>query len=308
MMPLLIEDVRSAMTPSGAFRSWAHLPTGPVADENAFATALILEQLHRLGIGPMLEDIRDRAITFLLTCERPRGSGRFGFYPAGTQPDWIRDPLPPDTDDTALCSLALFQAGRWPRERLRRQVCEVLAPYRLSRRPAGVNWLRPGIYPTWMDGRRLRNPIDICVNLNILTLTRAAGLDQAQGTGMIDMIRAALDWAGPSPERARQVMPYYPHPAELVQALVRAVSHDVEGARELLRIVRTKPWATYETEPDTPICGSLGGGLIWTCPLLQRLRRHDGSDGAGRWMGHGCRESAWLSGPRAPARKAHENR
>jgi hypothetical protein len=275
MMPSLIEDVRAAMTPNGAFRSWAHLPTGPVADENGFATVLVLEQLHRLGMWPLLEDGRDRAIAFLLACERARGSGRFGFFPAGAQPDWIADALPPDTDDTALYSLALFQAGRWPRERLRQQVCEVLAPYRLSRRPAGAAWFRPGIYPTWMDSRRLRNPIDICVNLNILTLTKAAGLDQDHGIGIIDMIHAALDWAGHSPERARQIMPYYPHPAELVQALVRAVSHDVDGARELLRIVRTKPWARYETTQDTPICGSLGGGLIWTCPLLQRQRRCD---------------------------------
>ena len=268
----LRSQVLAAAAPSGAFQSIAHLPSGPVADENAFVTALVLDQFEALEPDRALADVRRRALGFLRRCERSAGSGRVGVYPDGAQPAWIAETLPPDADDTVLCSLALFRAGHRPGNDLR-QVLQVLDVHRLAERPRGADWYRAGIYPTWMDSRRLRNPIDVCVNVNVLTLIEVSGIGRGHGAGILDMLAAALDWAGSHEPRARAIMPYYPHPGELAHALARAVSAGVDGTRALLERVQAQPWSACEDWINAPVCGSLGGGLVWTCPLLQALRR-----------------------------------
>jgi hypothetical protein len=269
----LREQVLAAFAPSGAFQSIAHLPSGPVADQNAFVTALVLDQVEAFEADRSLVAVRQRAVDFLRRCERSTGSGRFGFYPDGAQPAWIAGILPPDTDDTALCSLALFRAGHWQKDDLRRQVHEVLDVHRLAARPSGADWYRAGIYPTWMDSRRMRNPIDVCVNVNALILIEVSGIGRRHGSGILDMLAAALDWAGSDQRRARSITPYYPHPGELMHTLARAVSAGVDGAKALLERVQAQPWSACEDWINAPVCGALGGGMIWTCPLLQALRR-----------------------------------
>ena len=156
---MTIEKLRSAIlasqASSGAFPSIAYLPGGPVADENAFVTALVIEQLSMTDMDPEIAGACERGAGFLFACQQR--SGAFSFYPVNAQPAWLGEFLPPDADDTALCSLALFRSGLWPRSSLRRQVFEVLETYRLQTRPRGAEWYRAGIYPTWLDSRRLHN-------------------------------------------------------------------------------------------------------------------------------------------------------
>lgn len=264
----LREMIKRAATDSGAFPSVAHLPGGPVADENAFVTALACDLLGKLDAGPEIEAIRQRGLDFLLRCRRPGGG--FAFYPADAQPAWIPDFLPADADDSALCALALFHAGRWHRPDLR-HMTEVLDSHRVRTRPLGQTWFRADVYPTWLDTRRLRNPIDVCVNVNVLLLIETSGV--GSGSAIVGMVGAALDWVGECPIRARSIMPWYPHPVEFRLALERAEAGGVQAAASLLRRVRAQAWGACDEPADAPVCCSPGGGVVWKSPLLQALRR-----------------------------------
>lgn len=88
---------------SGAFPAIAHPPSGPVPDENAFVTALVVNLLSRVAPDPKVEKVRQRGLDFLLRCERPDRPGAFSFYPSYGHPPWIGEVLPADADDTALC-------------------------------------------------------------------------------------------------------------------------------------------------------------------------------------------------------------
>lgn len=267
---------------SGAFPSIAHPPSGPVPDENAFVTALVVNLLSRVALDPGVENARQRGLDFLLRCERPDRPGAFSFYPAYAHPAWIGEVLPADADDTALCSLALFYGGRWRRSMLHRQVREILGRHRLEKQPSGAPWFRAGVYPTWLDAGKLHNPIDVCVNLNIAALIEEAGVDSRHGHGgIMEMADAALDWAGNCPERVRTIMPYYPHPAEMGHALERAAMAGVQGAESLLKRFRSQARSRCEDPATMPVCASPGGGIIWTSPVLQNVRR---------WVRKGRRE------------------
>jgi hypothetical protein len=266
-------------TCSGAFASFAHLPGGPVEDDNAFATVLVLDLLAGARRDPEIERLCERAIAFLLRCRR--ASGAFGFYPCGAQPAWIGEGLAADADDTALISVALFHAGVLRREELERQVRVTLARYRLQRQPQGAPWFRAGVYPTWLDAARLRNPIDLCVNVNVAVLIHESGVGPEHGYGgILAMVGAGLDWAGAGAARARAITPYYPHPAELGHALGRAVQAGVSGACGLLERCLAQPWSRREEAGNAPICSSLGAGVVWTSPLLQAVRGWAQQEGA----------------------------
>lgn len=258
---------------SGAFPAIAHPPSGSVPDENAFVTALIVNLLGEVAADPEIAEARQRGLDFLLRCERPGRPGAFSFYPAYAHPAWIGEFLPVDADDTALSALALFRAGRWRRSALRREVREVLGRHRVEERPHGAPWFRAGVYPTWLDAGRLHNPIDVCVNLNVAVLIQESGVGSRHGHGgILEMVGAALDWVGDSPERARAITPYYPHPAELGHALERAVAAGVRGAGGLLKRLRAQAWSRCEDPVSAPICSSLGAGVVWTSPVLQAVR------------------------------------
>jgi hypothetical protein len=266
-----VETILGRQAPSGAFLSTAHLPAGPVNDENAFVTALVIDLLIQTDPHPALANAIERALEFLLRCQHPGCPGAFCFYPADAQPAWIGESLPPDTDDTALCSIALFRAGRWSRG-LRRQVHDLLGRYRLATRPRGEEWFRAGVYPTWLDSARLCNPIDVCVNINVLTLIKLAGLDSRHGDGILEMVGAALDWAGDRPDRARLITPYYPHPSEMEHALERAANARVHEAQALRARMSNRSSNASQDPSLLPVCCSLGGGVVWTSPALQAAR------------------------------------
>lgn len=265
--------ILAAQGESGAFPAIAHPPDGPVPDENAFVTALVVDLLMNLASNPEVAHAIERGLDFLLRCERPGRPGAFSFYPPHAHPTWIGEALPADADDTALISLAHFRAGRWQRSDLRRQVRHVLGRYRVERQPAGAPWFRSGVYPTWLDASRLPNPIDVCVNLNIAVLIAESKAGPPHGHGgIMEMVAAALDWVGDSPERAMAIMPYYPHPAELGYALERAAAAGIREAASLLERFRAQTWGRSEDPVNTPICSSLGTRVVWTSPVLKAVR------------------------------------
>jgi hypothetical protein len=265
-------EIAAGQAPSGAFISIVELRSGPVRDENAFVTALVLELIATSEPLPGLADARERALDFLERCERAPPWGGFAFYPADAQPRWLREPLPADVDDTALCSLALYRGGRWPQSRLRHQVLAVLDRYRLEQKPAGAEWFQTGVYPTWLNAKRLRNPIDVCANVNVATLLQASGLGESRSRGIVHMVEAALDWVADRRERMQAIMPYYSHPAELGHALRRAVSAGVSGAEDLLTRFGAQGWWQGSEDRTAPVCCSLGARVVWSSPVLQAAR------------------------------------
>lgn len=265
-------EIVAGQAPSGAFTSIVQLSSGAVTDENAFVTALVLDALATSEPFPGLADIRERALDFLERCERTPPWGGFAFYPSDAQPRWLREQLPADVDDTALCSLALYRAGRWPQSRLRHQVLEVLERHRLSAKPAGAGWFQTGVYPTWLNAKRLCNPIDVCANLNVASLLEASGLGDTRTRGIVHMADAALDWVADRPERMNVIMPYYSHPAELGHALQRAVRAGVRGADRLLARFSARGWWQGRDDRTAPICCSLGARAVWRSPVLQAAR------------------------------------
>ena len=265
-------EIAAGQAPSGAFLSLVQLASGPVTDENAFVTALVLERLATREPSPGRGDVCERALDFLERCERAAPRGGFAFYPIGAQPRWLREPLPADVDDTALCSLALYRGGRWSQNRLRHQVVEVLDRYRLAAKPGGAEWFQPGVYPTWLSDKLLRNPIDVCANVNVATLLEASGVGEGHSRGIVHMVEAALDWVANRRERMQAIMPYYCHPAELGHALQRAVSAGVSGADELLARFGAQGWWQGSEDRAAPICCSLGARVVWSSPVLQAAR------------------------------------
>lgn len=268
----LLSRVLGAQTKSGAFPSIAQLPGGPVVDENAFVTALVLDILSHDKSSPEIAAACRRGVDFLLRCESPGLPGAFSFYPVNGQPDWIQELLPPDADDTALCALALYSAGYWPQDKLRHVVWEVLSHHRLQQKPDGAPWFQAGVYPTWLDSRRQRNPIDICVNINVATLMRKSTVDKTYYQGIMDLAEAALKWAGADRERLQKIMPFYPHVAELGFAIQRALSAGVSGAEGLWELFNKLPAEICESDVDTPVCCSIGTGVVWVSPALQMAR------------------------------------
>jgi hypothetical protein len=264
----MFADLLKFQTASGAFASEPHLQSRIVTDENSFITSLILLQLAHFKEDPQISEACKKAADFLLKCSH---AGAFWFYALGEQPAWIREALPADIDDTALGSLALFRAGLWTRDQLRQQV-DLLGRYRIAQIPRGAAWFRAGVFPTWMSHSRMRNAIDLCVNVNVLALLAAAEASPARSEGILEMIEAALDWAGTSGERARLLIPYYAHPAELAFALARAAAFGCSDANGLLVKVQAQSWSVQDNESSSGICCSLGGGAVWHSKALAIAR------------------------------------
>jgi hypothetical protein len=258
-----------AQTPSGAFRSFVQRPTLCIPDENAFATALVMEALSSWP-GSSVQKVRAAAIAFLLRCQRPGRPGAFAFYPADAHPDWFPGTLPADADDTALATLVLHRQGFWSIADLRRVASDVLLPYRV-RRAGCPTWLRPGGFPTWLDAARRCNPIDICVNLNVATLLHVSERHQSECDRIIDMIGEALLWAGNCTKRQATLSPFYRNTKEMEVAIARAVNAGVRGAERLRAVAPICPLSAVVCS-QCSICCSVDGEVSWYCPVLWRVR------------------------------------
>jgi hypothetical protein len=268
----LIEFILSSQLPSGAFPSIASLTDENFVDENSFTTALVISILSDFNTNSQVYNACKRGIDYLLSCENPKNSGMFGFYPVNLQPKWIKEFLPPDTDDTALCSLALFYNGYWNRNQLKHQINNVLKPYQLSQKVPGMEWFRVGVYPTWLDRKRMNNPIDICVNINVATLIKEAQIANDNADKIFEMVNSAFNWVGNDYGRMQQITPFYPNPLELYYSLQRAKEAGLSEASKALLNMKLLPWER-SSSLNTPICCSIGSGVIWKSPILQHARR-----------------------------------
>lgn len=276
----LIDIVREAQTPAGAFASTVHLYDRAIPDDNCFVTALVLRELAGMPEREHMRPIIDRALDFLLRCESPERPGAFHFYPPSDHPDWIGARLAPDADDTALATLMLVEYGRWPVDRIQVALREILDPFRLHYRPPRAKpWVRAGVWMTWLENPHLTltNVVDCCVNVNVLALLHAAGwVDHPAYRAICRMVDAGVQMAGSSGVNARLLVPYYPHPAELYLAIQHAARRGATALRDILTCLGRYPWATVDRDQGwpahRPVCGSLDGRITWTSEGLQAVR------------------------------------
>ena len=163
---------------SGAFHRSIVSKDRCVDDCNGFATALVLRAMRHYSAAPELEALRQRALDFLESCASPQLPGAFGFWPLSQRPAWACR-VPADIDDTAVINLEPAIHGRRSLIDVQRVFYEVLLPNLLvDVDPYGPPWMIPLVFPTWLapDSQHRPNPVDCCVNTNVLALMAYAGL------------------------------------------------------------------------------------------------------------------------------------
>jgi len=277
----LLSKVSEVQSADGAFSSTVHWGTKRHQDWNGFTTALVLRALHALPACDALRGIRERALGFLLKCAATDPPGAFSFWPAGAQPRWIPETLPPDADDTAVYAVELARHGCLDQRAMRRIACLALVPFRLREidQPAPT-WLRPGVFFTWLRREDRANVVDCCANANVVAFLAYSGQPHMPGyREACSMIEDAIRWAGDSRVRARSLSPFYAHPVELLYAVEHAVQCGAESLRPSLSLLRDRQWAREDgadeaevVDLDRPICSNAYGGVFWTSRALQMAR------------------------------------
>ena len=268
----LAQHLGGWQTASGAFTSRIVFGEREEDDANGFVTALVLRHLPAL---PELDALSRRALDFLERCESTSLPGAFGFWPVGERPAWAGR-VPTDIDDTAIMNLELARHARRSREAAQRVVYERLMPSLLSEvtQPAPP-WIIPLVFPTWLaEGSHRQNPVDCCVNANVVALMRWCGLTALPGyQEACAMIDAALAWAGDDMMRLTTLTPYYPNPQELLYALSHAVACGVKELGQAHARLSTL-MARHLVPPRLQgvVCGNAYRGPYWVCPALEALR------------------------------------
>jgi hypothetical protein len=259
---------------NGAFRSYMVYPDRWEEDQNGFVTALVLRALRRWPESATLSRMRERALDFLEQCASSRWAGGFGFWPERQRPSWAKN-VPADLDDTAIMNLELLLHGRRTMVEARRVIFEVLVPQlRMRREQFDPPWIRPGVFPTWLtDNDRSANPIDCCVNANIIGLMAYTGLSHLPGYGEVcSMLREALLWARTSPARLASLTPYYPEPNELQLALENAVYSGATDLQPALRAVSALPTRFLNADGVRFLCSNAYGPPYWHSSAVHLAR------------------------------------
>jgi hypothetical protein len=133
-----------------------------------------------------------------------------------------------------------------------------------------------GVFLTWLHRGVRPNPVDCCVNANVIALMASAGLTHLPGYAeACAMIQEGLRWANQSWDRAQALVPYYPDPRELYYALHHAVEWGAESCAPALRLLREFSPKGEPNMPSaqSPIFGSSDGSVVWTSPVLAAARR-----------------------------------
>lgn len=281
-MDQLLDAILAFQSPGGAFASTVSFDRFSGEDLNCFTTALVVRELTSfsrltdIGKRADLEDANRRAIGYLLRSHASGSRCTFAFYPPDQHPFWIGDRLPADADDSSVVALELFRAGKLTDQQLRDLAKRYLIPFRaaMTAHTASKPWHCDGAFLTWLDAEHDPNPIDCCVNANVLALLAATGLsDHPSYRAAISLIETAVSWAGNHPARLREITPFYPDPREFAYALRHAVDW---GATELRKPAHALEKAIESLpEPRGPrrFYSNLAGTVFWEAPVIELARR-----------------------------------
>ena len=276
----LLPHIEVGQSPGGTFLSTVHLPSGEVEDTNCFITALVLRELSQLRYASSwqqtaeLEDASRRALGYLMRSVYPVSPHAYSFYPHQYHPFWMDTTLFADADDTAVIALELVRYGKRDPEIFTYIAENYLRIYRASGTHLYAPWQREGVYLTWFTTADIDNPIDCCVNTNVVAMLAVAGLQDTPGyKEACAMINDAAAWAGADHERLRQLTPYYPHPIEWYYALDHAVKSGAEALRPARDVLASASWLDQSIDTQHPVCSSLDGDIVWTSDVLHHVRQ-----------------------------------
>jgi hypothetical protein len=263
---------------SGAFHSRVYFRSETEDDWNGFTTALVLRELAPLPASNALGRARERALDFLEQCESRNRPGCFAFWPRDRWPHWIVS-FPEDADDTSVMVSELLRHGRLTIAQAREIVDAVLVSDRLadSVTPLRSPWLRPGVFLTWLAQDTGDNPVDCCVNTNVVGLMAQLHLNEAPGyQEACEMLIDAAKWADGSWERVSALSPFYPHPFELIHALQHAIELGAEpltSALERLQgLVRQPAPENTLLDSRAPVFSTGDRTMIWTSDAIEYAR------------------------------------
>ncbi|BAZ36681.1 hypothetical protein NIES4101_26010 (plasmid) [Calothrix sp. NIES-4101] len=272
-----VAAIGKKLSPGGAFLSSVRLPIGEVEDRNCFVTGLVLRETATLPECPTLKELRRKASAFLLRSQYPSHPYSFAFYPLRSHPFWMQQALYADADDTSVIALELVRAGHWPAEVLTRIIEQYLFRYRAIgdlRHHRKAVWQPEGVFLTWFSTACRENPIDCCVNTNVVALLAVAGLAAHESyTAACVMINAAAQMTVAQPSRLRAFTPYYPHPVEWFYALDHAVqvgACELLPAREAIGSLQQVQESLFST---VPLCSDAVGNIVWTAEVITLARR-----------------------------------
>lgn len=283
-MDNLVRKICRQQSPGGGFISTVHLPFGKEEESNCFVTALVLRELSALRRLPgwempeMLEDACRRAAGYLIRSRYPVYPNLYSFYPYRRHPFWMKNPLYADADDTCIIALELVRHGYKPADTLFSIADKYLQKYRATGDFSGhltAPWHRDGAFLTWFTTADFPNPIDCCVNANVLALLASAGLKNRPGyLEACNMIDEAVVWAGKNPFRLREITPYYPHPVEFYRAVEHSVRSGVDELRPALDGLSAIPRIFDKPRADstTPVCASLDDNFSWFAEVVHVAR------------------------------------
>jgi len=149
-----LQFLAASQRPNGEFPTyWSRTVTmdRPTAVASPFVTGMVLLALRDVS---ETEAIRERGLAHLRSWRRPDGT--FAFFSAG---------IDPDLDDTCLLNWLLLQQEpkAFQYDALARCILALQRP--------------DGLFPTWIrTDPMLPNPVDPCVNVNVLRFLDACGL------------------------------------------------------------------------------------------------------------------------------------
>lgn len=268
----LLSAVLASQTANGAFPSEVYMRNDRIMDdENGFITALVLFTLLKQEQTSPVSQAIGCALDFIEACEERPFSGTFTFYPAGLPSAKLNLPLPADLDDSALCILALVHAGRRDRAWACRVLPEVFDKNRLLYTHAHPAWVRPGAFKTWLSVGA-DNPVDCCVNLNVLALYAYLGLTHSVVyKTALQSVLLGLKLTGLDALHMRQLAPFYAHPYEVYACIKRAVAFGATELTDQLRVFRR--FEAYNPgEGSHPVCCNHWGQPVWFSCALQWAR------------------------------------
>ncbi|MBA6304203.1 hypothetical protein [Colwellia sp. MB02u-14] len=275
----LLALIRNSQLASGAFRSLVHFPDASCCeDENAFVTALVLRHSRHLSLMHTLPDVFERALAFLARCQSSRFAGMYRFWPKADHPSWLGSfCIAEDADDSAIISLELQLYHRQNIEVASNLAQKVLEQHRFfDSNLTRDDWRKQGVFLTWLDYLETPNPVDCCVNTNIIALLAHCGLKDLAGYQQTcQMINDAIVNSDGCETFIASLCPYYPDAVELYFALENAVAmggdlqpafHFLSQQAWLLACLRKKQL------DNLPICSHQNGTIYWTSEVLQAIR------------------------------------
>ncbi|MBL4862476.1 MAG: hypothetical protein JKY09_05600 [Crocinitomicaceae bacterium] len=266
---------------SGAFKSIVHLPHTRYEDSNAFITALVLRHARILKLNEVLPKVFERAVHFLRKCESKRFPGMYRFWPENAHPFWIGSfKICEDADDSSIISLELVEYGLENQSYIKKLAKKVLEQHRFFK--SGLlsnNWENTGAFLTWLHYSENPNPVDCCVNTNIVALLASCGLKDMPGYDeACCMVNNAVLNSDGKMQAITKLSPYYPHAIELFFAVQYAVriGGDLEPALSYLYNQKwVQAYLNGGIDADQHICSHQNGSIVWTSEILQAIRTYE---------------------------------